>query len=113
MIRRPPRSTLFPYTTLFRSRPLDEPAPVPYALGGDQDALGVHAVEDVAEAFALLADKGARRDAQVLEEELARLVVDHHPPGLHGEAAPHGLAQVYEEDGEPLEIGRASCRERV
>src|SRR5947208_13730992 len=31
MIRRPPRSTLFPYTTLFRSRriPLDGPPPVP------------------------------------------------------------------------------------
>src|SRR5216684_2857900 len=28
MIRRPPRSTLFPYTTLFRSRPPD-PAPSP------------------------------------------------------------------------------------
>src|SRR3712207_8592062 len=27
MIRRPPRSTLFPYTTLFRSRPLAEEAP--------------------------------------------------------------------------------------
>src|SRR3712207_7374179 len=31
MIRRPPRSTLFPYTTLFRSKsfeePLDEPPP--------------------------------------------------------------------------------------
>src|SRR5687768_18271145 len=26
MIRRPPRSTLFPYTTLFRSRPADRPA---------------------------------------------------------------------------------------
>src|SRR5256885_7874810 len=26
MIRRPPRSTLFPYTTLFRSRDLDMPA---------------------------------------------------------------------------------------
>src|SRR2546422_7833545 len=26
MIRRPPRSTLFPYTTLFRSRPRPEPA---------------------------------------------------------------------------------------
>src|SRR2546430_12968651 len=25
MIRRPPRSTLFPYTTLFRSRPRDSP----------------------------------------------------------------------------------------
>src|SRR2546430_12054589 len=24
MIRRPPRSTLFPYTTLFRSRPFDD-----------------------------------------------------------------------------------------
>src|SRR6266849_7817806 len=27
MIRRPPRSTLFPYTTLFRSRPADCPMP--------------------------------------------------------------------------------------
>src|SRR5687767_15613594 len=27
MIRRPPRSTLFPYTTLFRSRPLREACP--------------------------------------------------------------------------------------
>src|SRR3712207_8485184 len=26
MIRRPPRSTLFPYTTLFRSDPADQPA---------------------------------------------------------------------------------------
>src|SRR5690349_22113470 len=28
MIRRPPRSTLFPYTTLFRSRPAEAPAEV-------------------------------------------------------------------------------------
>src|SRR3712207_8719468 len=28
MIRRPPRSTLFPYTTLFRSRPTSAGAPV-------------------------------------------------------------------------------------
>src|SRR5256884_9153317 len=35
MIRRPPRSTLFPYTTLFRSlfRLVDVNAPVPSALG--------------------------------------------------------------------------------
>src|SRR5258706_8775186 len=31
MIRRPPRSTLFPYTTLFRS-PLDRPRPDPPVL---------------------------------------------------------------------------------
>src|SRR2546430_13292132 len=29
MIRRPPRSTLFPYTTLFRSRPFSPASPVP------------------------------------------------------------------------------------
>src|SRR5260370_5559660 len=29
MIRRPPRSTLFPYTTLFRSQPAAQPAPKP------------------------------------------------------------------------------------
>src|SRR5260370_18876308 len=28
MIRRPPRSTLFPYTTLFRSVPDDRPSPI-------------------------------------------------------------------------------------
>src|SRR3712207_8133599 len=34
MIRRPPRSTLFPYTTLFRSHGADRPGP---ALGGRPD----------------------------------------------------------------------------
>src|SRR3989454_3038214 len=34
MIRRPPRSTLFPYTTLFRSRPL-APAPAATTAGND------------------------------------------------------------------------------
>src|SRR5712664_4457949 len=29
MIRRPPRSTLFPYTTLFRSAPLPDAGPAP------------------------------------------------------------------------------------
>src|SRR2546429_2307152 len=37
MIRRPPRSTLFPYTTLFRSAGLD---PIGVALGGGEP--GVH-----------------------------------------------------------------------
>src|SRR5215212_3779645 len=41
---------------------VDEPAAVADALGGDQDPFGVHAVEDVSKAHALLADQGARRD---------------------------------------------------
>src|SRR5690349_23468891 len=35
MIRRPPRSTLFPYTTLFRSRPQDLLVLRLFVLGGD------------------------------------------------------------------------------
>src|SRR5436190_17113185 len=33
MIRRPPRSTLFPYTTLFRSRHVDGGAPLSAGMG--------------------------------------------------------------------------------
>src|SRR5262245_63379313 len=39
MIRRPPRSTLFPYTTLFRSRgkpPWSRPPPAPWARSSRQ-----------------------------------------------------------------------------
>ena len=41
----------------YADRFLGEPAAVADALGGDQDPLGVHPVEDVAEALALLADQ--------------------------------------------------------
>src|SRR5918998_5143026 len=81
---------------------LHEPPPVADALGGDQDALGVHPVQYVPEPSALLADQGARRDAQVLEEELVGLVVDHHLPGIDREAVADGLAQIEEEDREAL-----------
>src|SRR3712207_8622884 len=33
MIRRPPRSTLFPYTTLFRSCTYQSPEPAPHSMG--------------------------------------------------------------------------------
>src|SRR5260221_5937372 len=45
MIRRPPRSTLFPYTTLFRSEPLDRhrqhfiAGPAPPVVGKNLDLL--------------------------------------------------------------------------
>src|SRR5947208_10294305 len=38
MIRRPPRSTLFPYTTLFRSAHPDAQRP-PLAVGGEDEGL--------------------------------------------------------------------------
>jgi hypothetical protein len=38
--------------------------------GGDQHALGVHAVQDVLETLALLADTVLDRDLEVLDEQL-------------------------------------------
>src|SRR3712207_8320012 len=55
MIRRPPRSTLFPYTTLFRSLPLD---PEPAALRRARTAR--EAVQPVADGGP--ADPAERRD---------------------------------------------------
>src|SRR5256885_7004689 len=47
MIRRPPRSTLFPYTTLFRSygNPADLDQPVPEVRPAQQKGLGLIALK--------------------------------------------------------------------
>src|SRR3712207_7178024 len=47
MIRRPPRSTLFPYTTLFRSPPLLEPDVLKLHIGIRAACLAVQQVEDI------------------------------------------------------------------
>src|SRR3989442_8201650 len=49
MIRRPPRSTLFPYTTLFRSERLSHIAgtlPRPHQLGTIAEPIADHLVQD-------------------------------------------------------------------
>src|SRR5260370_26633561 len=52
MIRRPPRSTLFPYTTLFRSRTLEEAiASLPIALREAMERGDQAAIEQVFEAL--------------------------------------------------------------
>src|SRR3712207_7208610 len=78
MIRRPPRSTLFPYTTLFRSFAMDPSRPMAaQMLVGDQllrhtgtaegraplarDLLGAVAVEQHAHAFSDLLDRKSTR----------------------------------------------------
>src|SRR5689334_23783931 len=57
MIRRPPRSTLFPYTTLFRSHHDCRPAPV--LLAGHADAGGRRPVQGARECIG--ATRGRRR----------------------------------------------------
>src|SRR2546426_4692227 len=57
MIRRPPRSTLFPYTTLFRS------------LRRDSDAAAVQRAHGDLEPFALRSEAVRGRHFHVLEED--------------------------------------------
>jgi hypothetical protein len=77
-----------------------EPPAVADALRRYQDTLRVHAVEDVAKAFAFLADEVLSRHPKAVEDEFVGRVVHHHPSWLHGEA--FGFPQVDEEDGEAV-----------
>src|SRR3712207_8489196 len=72
MIRRPPRSTLFPYTTLFRSR---------VVLRGPVDRV---------RAGAQVEDLGARAGARLGGEDRPRGVVDE-PQGAGALDEAHGL----------------------
>jgi len=85
-----------------RDRTIDEPAAVADALGRDQDALGVHPIEDVAEALALDTDQILGRHPHILEGQCGRAVVEHGADRSHGQAIPDGLMQVDDEDAEPV-----------
>src|SRR2546429_8616735 len=104
MIRRPPRSTLFPYTTLFRSpsgvRVIDhleyDDTPVAAGGGGDEGAHpvptdgrgAIHVVTDVIGAKA------------VLRGPAGQILTKCETPCSFNNLS-------------PAQIGRASCRERV
>src|SRR3712207_9450070 len=105
MLRRPPRSTLFPYTTLFRSfgraslwrgprygRAVDYP-PAPWRLRGD--VLIVPAL----------------RGGLLLARYDERATLAYHELIVFSHLTARGLvvAEIYVDS----EIGRASCRERV
>src|SRR3712207_9527405 len=81
MIRRPPRSTLFPYTTLFRSMSSEE-FPLPYEYRFLQlDRLVTVPPEDLDARTIVFLDCGNidRNPADVLKREDARIVnIDHH-----------------------------------
>src|SRR6266700_5147311 len=81
---------------------LNEPAPIADAFGSDQDALGVHAVQDVAEALPLCTNQILNRDRNLVEVQFVGIVIHYYPDGLHRNSVPDCLTQINEEDREPL-----------
>src|SRR5690554_7819029 len=98
MIRRPPRSTLFPYTTLFRSR---------VKTGTSGTVIDVQ----------VFTRDGVEKDARALEIEQMQL--DDVRKDLNEElrivkgATYERLTRALVGQKVHAEIGRASCRERV
>src|SRR2546429_9611246 len=98
MIRRPPRSTLFPYTTLFRSHPVVRGRFDERALRFDQ----------------VQAHKSCCRAADEEKEGNRSEVQPGDPFVIRGEKPGFpSVTGVEIMDPRQNEIGRASCRERV
>src|SRR2546422_10271595 len=98
MIRRPPRSTLFPYTTLFRSVFLPE-------------------LESAPGSVAQVRECGARLMTLAKGRSIATFLVGHvtKDGAIAGPRVLEHLVDtvLYFEGEQHHEIGRASCRERV
>jgi hypothetical protein len=92
---------------------LDEPVAVADGLGGEQDPLGVPAVDHVAEALALRADERVGGDLHAVVAHLVGGVVEHRADGLDleglGLVGAH-LAQVDEEQADPVGAARRVVR---
>src|SRR5690554_8098485 len=99
MIRRPPRSTLFPYTTLFRSKISKE---IGKLMGAGKIEEANAAKEQTAQFK--LKEQTLKDEVSKLEEQIQELLYDI--PNVPQNIVPAGKS---EDD----KIGRASCRERV
>ena len=76
----------------------DEPLRVADRLVRDQDALGVHAVEDAAETLAFRPDQVFRRHLEAVEEDLGGVVVDHRTELADFHAVAACVAHVHQQD---------------
>src|SRR3712207_9597282 len=119
MIRRPPRSTLFPYTTLFRSI---------LRLAGEALNRSDEAEELLAAYEERAAEVGARYGDPAATEVSVVRFLDGSAVRLYGEGSFVGdvlgdvgfarpqeqrTAETFVEVSPEQKIGRASCRERV
>src|SRR3712207_9403472 len=121
MIRRPPRSTLFPYTTLFRSR---RRGYSPESIKNFIDSIGYtkfDALNDIALLESCVREdlnKKSCRVSAVLDP--VKLVITNYPEGQMEELEAINNPENENDGTHTIEftrnlwkIGRASCRERV
>src|SRR3712207_9398219 len=99
MIRRPPRSTLFPYTTLFRSQ--DEFKKIVVPLAVEQTEGDSKGADDTVSPEMWLAIMQAYSDRKLATAASSAI---HDPQASIENLTPADIT---------AEIGRASCRERV
>src|SRR2546422_8963163 len=94
MIRRPPRSTLFPYTTLFRSRPPDRPTarppslPLPAEIEAHEEHVGSPAVGQRPERLdsSDLLDRSLRFEVElIIPRPLEEREIAHRPVAMYQE----------------------------
>src|SRR3712207_9132078 len=107
MIRRPPRSTLFPYTTLFRS--------LAHVLADQADSISLDRFKALDLTVDTKPDLTPVTDADRAVEEQLRITLSRARTrdAVMGEefgTTGHGPRRWVLD---PIEIGRASCRERV
>src|SRR2546422_8827401 len=111
MIRRPPRSTLFPYTTLFRSANISAKLT---QMGLDIDAASC--VDNLRTIIAAAQADGSfvridMEQSDYTERTLQLFRQTFHPQ--FGNAVGVVLQSYLRRTEQDVEIGRASCRERV
>src|SRR3712207_9529271 len=104
MIRRPPRSTLFPYTTLFRSSSASQENRMPHEIVSAHGNSPMP-MEEVPPIVA------ASPENNVATSEEERLMNDCSAKDDATSATGSGIPA--QEDTKTGKIGRASCRERV
>src|SRR2546430_8545487 len=88
MIRRPPRSTLFPYTTLFRSKG---------GLRPESDGFG-DAVGDARDAEFVVRSEEHTSEPQAQSNLLCRLLLEKKKLNFHSEHYRHVTVDVFETD---------------